>query len=90
MTTGNGTSLSVAERRTRQEQIASRALIRDYLETALEISDPDGMEESNPQIVAALIVAQSIDRLSEVFAYEARVNFDSLERNLVAALESRP
>ena len=52
----------------REERMAARALVANYLNVALEVSEASGLERHDPQIVAALIVAQSNDRHSEVTA----------------------
>ena len=54
----------------RTERMAARDLVASYLNIALEVSEASGLEKHDPQIIAALIVAQSNDRESEVLARE--------------------
>lgn len=52
----------------RELRMAARSLVVNYLNVALEVSEASGLERHDPQIIAALIIAQSIDRHSDVTA----------------------
>jgi len=54
--------------RERDERLAEFSLTQDYLSNAFVASEAFGLDAHDPQIIAALIVAQSIDRHSEVLA----------------------
>ena len=56
--------------RERDDRLSAFSLVQNYLCDALAISEASGLDTHDPHIVAALIVAQSIDRHSEVLAHE--------------------
>lgn len=81
----------------RELRVAARSLVVNYLNVALEVSEASGLERHDPQIIAALIIAQSIDRHSDVtacalqrFSEDMTLELECLAKSItVAMVESK-